>query len=295
VSDRDLNPWRLTVVALLGALVLEVVLVFSIGASDAFAVRQLPNHLAAVLVGTFVGWVYELFRELQGAARASLRELSSLSASVETLTNKINYQDRALAMLTSCPRHNDALAALIKASMSDNFRNIPLVGVPDYLGFLEKAIRHSDGYHGVQRRPLRWYKDREAGSYLRDLRERRMKYKIRIVVLDDDDVSRMEEDLRDQDLLDYYWRHTGEVETYWLSSRDFEEYFPGTPVPRDFALYDSSLLIAYDEVRQILSFDVLGDGSPELRIFEIQRQLTLRNSSVLRRVPSLAASATEIE
>jgi hypothetical protein len=46
---------------------------------------------------------------------------------------------------------------------------------------------------------------------------------------------------------------------------------------------------------QILSFDVLGDGSPELRIFEIQRQLTLRNSSVLRRVPSLAASATEIE
>jgi hypothetical protein len=49
----------------------------------------------------------------------------------------ITYQDAALGMLTQSPRLNAALTMLIPASMSDKFRNIPLIGVPKYLDFLK--------------------------------------------------------------------------------------------------------------------------------------------------------------
>jgi hypothetical protein len=288
VSDHELKPLRLIGVALLGAVTMEIILVFSTGLTGAFTVRQIPSHLAALAVGALGGWIYELFRQLHETTRTSLQELATLMTSVEGLTNKISYQDKALSMLVGCPRHNEALTALITASMSDNFKNIPFVGVADYLRFLAKAIQHSDGYHGVHRQPLRWYRERGAGGYLDDLRERQMKYKVRLIVLDEEDVVHMDEDLRDQELLDYYWRHTGDVETYWISAREFEKSFPGTPVPRDFALYDRTLLIAYDETRQILSFDIVAAHRPERRIFEMQRELTLHNSPILRKVPSVA-------
>lgn len=61
--------------------------------------------------------------------------------------------------------------------MSGNFRNIPLVGISSYLDFLRKAVEHSDGYEGVQRKPLSWFKETGAGSYLRDLKGRKMSNK----------------------------------------------------------------------------------------------------------------------
>jgi len=287
----ELSPWRLIGVAFLGAIALEAVLLFSIGVAGTFSVRQIPSHVAALTVGTIGGWLYELFRELHSTTKASLQQLTALSASVEALTGKISYQDKALSMLVSCPRHNEALTALIKASMSDNFKNIPFVGVAEYFDLLELAIAHSDGYQGVQRRPLRWYRERSAASYLEDLRERRMRYKTRLIIVNDDDVPAMEEDLKDKELLKFYWSHTGSVDTYWISVSDFEANLPGHPVPRDFALYDRMLLIAYDEPRQILSFDIAREGSPERKLFEIHQQHVLHKTSVFKKVPTDIAAA----
>jgi hypothetical protein len=279
-----LNTWRLISVCAVGAVALETVLIFSAGLSNTFTTRQIPSHLGAVVVGAAGGWIFELFRQLHEATKASIVEFGALSNSVQTLTNKISYQDKALSMLMSCPRHNEALTALLKASMSDNLRNIPFVGVGDYLTFLRMAVEHSNGYQGVQRMPLRWYRESGAEYYLADLRERKMSFKTRLIIVNDEDVSLMQEDLGDQELLDYYWRATGEVSTFWTSVSEFRTNYPGLRVPEDFALYDGALLIAYDEARQILTFDILNATSPEVRIFQTHEQLVLHHTSGFREV-----------
>jgi hypothetical protein len=78
------------------------------------------------------------------STRKSLQSFGTMQAGVESLTRRIRYQDDTLKMLTSRPRHNSVLTALIKTSMSDNFRNTPYVGEADYLRFLTMAIEHSD-------------------------------------------------------------------------------------------------------------------------------------------------------
>jgi hypothetical protein len=285
MATRDVGGWRMAGVALLGAVALEGILIFSLGFTQAMTVRQIPSHVAAVLVGALGGWLFDLFKDLHSSTRASLREVELLTAGVDALTRKIRYQEQALDMLLECPRHNEALTSLIKASMSDNFRHIPYVGTIDYLGFLEKAIEHSDGYQGVQRRSLRWYRERGASSYLDGLRERRMRYKTRLLILDSDEVAAMEEDLTDDDLLEFYWQHTGAVDTYWISTAAFRKNLPGFALPPDFALYDSSLLISYDEERQVLTFDTVKGDAPEPKIFEAVRQHVLHHTDVFNKVP----------
>ncbi len=121
-------------------------------------------------------------------------------------------------MLTSCQRHNVALSSLIKTSMSKNFRNIPLVGISSYLDSLRKAVEHSDGYEGVQRKPLSWFKETGAGSYLSDLKGRKMSQKKRVFIIDSADEEQMQADLGDEDVKSYYWSQTGAVTTYWMTS-----------------------------------------------------------------------------
>jgi hypothetical protein len=269
---------------------LEAILIFSTGVSQALAVRQIPSHIAAIIVGGLGGWLFDLFKGLHSSTKSSLRELELLTAGVDALTKKISYQEQALDMLIGCPRHNEALTALIKASMSENFRHIPFVGTSDYLRFLEKAVDHSDGYEGVQRRSLRWYRERGASSYLDGLRERRMGYKTRLLILDDDQVTAMREDLNDPDLLNYYWQHTGAVDTYWTSCALFTKNLPGSHLPQDFALYDRRLLVAYDEDRQILTFDTVNDNAPERRIFEALRQHIAHDTGVFNKVTQAAGA-----
>jgi hypothetical protein len=240
----------------------------------------------AVIVGTLGGWIFELFRQLLSATSNSLTELGRLNASLSALTERIDYQETALGMLTSCPRHNEALSKLIRSSMSDNFRNIPYVGPADYLRYLQSAIEHSDGYEGVHRTTLRWYKDRGATAYLVDLKSKRMKFKTRLFVIEDDEVAQMEQDLADQDLLTFYWEHTGDVDSYWITVSDYRRNYPSQPVPRDFALYDHTLLISYDEGKQILSFDVLDPRhSAQTQIFRTLHELTRHDDGAFRPVP----------
>jgi hypothetical protein len=270
--------WRLAGVAALGATLVEVVLIMTEGIGHAFTVDRIPIHLTAVTVGGLLGWMYELLRELSAATTESLRRIS-------TMVGKIEYQDDALSMLTACPRHNEVLTRLIKASMKENFRNVPYVGEAAYLEYLGDAIEHSGGFQGVQRKPLRWFRDNRANPYLHALRDRRMDYKTRIFIIDDADVPAMEEDLGDQELLAYYWENGGEIDSYWISTERFRQQFPGQRIPDDFALFDGRLLIAYDFEHQVLTFNLLKESSRERQIFDGLRTTGRVGLQVFAKIP----------
>jgi hypothetical protein len=273
MRENHFDVLRLARVSFLGALALEVVVIFAAGFREAFTVKQIPVHLVALLVGGLGGWLFELFREMTEATAEIMRVADSMQTSMLALTTRITYQDEALQMLTSCPRHNEALSSLLRASMSDNFRNIPLVGTSAYLDFLRKAVEHSDGYEGIQRKPLSWFKETGAGAYLSDLKSRNMKYKKRIFIIDQADEAQMRLDLADETTLRYYWNHTGAVMTYWMAASDFMANFPGENIPKDLALYDRQLLISYDENTRMLSFDILNDNDRLGRLFDAVDQL----------------------
>ena len=186
-----------------------------------------------LLVGFAGGWLFELFKAQTEVTDRSLQAITDMQKRVYRLTRKITSQDRALTMLIDAPRHNEALSELIKASINDNFRSIPDVGVAAYLRLLSLAINHSDNYEGIQRNPFRWYKDTQAGYYLDALREKTMIAKTRLVLIDDDDLEEMKQDLANPEVMEYYWRHTGDVKTYWMTVGEFRMTFPGRDVPRE--------------------------------------------------------------
>ncbi|XUL89197.1 hypothetical protein ACQ86D_23255 [Streptomyces galilaeus] len=268
-----------------GALVIEVILTFAVGMREAFSAEQIPSHLAALLVGGLSGWLFELFRELTVSTARAIENAGSLQSSVEALTAKIKFQDQALGMLLESPRHNDVLTSLIKASLADNFRNVPFVGIPEYLDYLKHAIEHADGYEGVQRKPLRWYRDTGAGSYLYDLKRRHMSYKTRLFIISSEDLLHMQEDLQDLDVLGYYWGHTGDVKSYWMTVEEFRGNFPRISVPSDLALYDRQLTISYDERSQILSFDVKNSERDECKIFDALSNMIEHGIAEVKEVP----------
>lgn len=285
MRESEFKVARLALVSFVGALILEIVLTFAVGLREAFTVRQIPAHLAALLVGGLAGWLFELFREMTATTAETLRVATNMQTSFKALTAKITYQDEALDMLIACPRHNDALTRLIKASVSDNFRRIPLVGVPSYLEFLRRAIVHSDGYEGVQRKSFSWFKDTGGGSYLTDLGRRNMRYKTRLFIIDENSRRQWEADLDDEECMQYYWTHTGNVTTYWMTSDDFLANFPGwDAAPKDLALYDRQLLISYDEPTQLLSFDILDKESKINQLFQSIEQLAHNTIPALRRL-----------
>jgi hypothetical protein len=276
------SVWKLAGVAILGALLTDAVVVLSEGLEKSFSVASIPNHVGAIAVGGLLGWMYELLRELSKATTSSVREITSL-------TSKISYQDEALSMLLSCPRHNAVLTKLIAASMRDNFRNVPYVGVGEYLRFLLKAIEHSGQFQAIQRKTLRWFCEASAAGYLEVLRDRKMARKTRIFVIDQDEVVSMEEDLADQQVLDYYWEHGGDVDSYWITTEQFKRHCPRLRIPDDFGLYDGALLIAYDADHQVLTFNLVEDGSVERKIFESQKDLEERGVPAFKRISREAA------
>jgi hypothetical protein len=272
MRDSDIKIVRLAIVSLCGAVILEIIVIFAtFGASPraAFTVREIPTHLAAIVVGGLAGWFFELFREMTGTTAEILHVAKGMQTEFEALTAKIRYQDEALTMLTRCPRHNEALTSLVKASISDNFRLIPQVGAPDYLDFLQRAIVHSDGYEGIQRNSLSWFRETDGGAYLNALKVRKMRHKTRLFIIDETILDQWNRDRKDEECLRYYWSNTGDVKTYWITVSDFKKNFPAWPSPpEDLALYDRQLLIAYDQPGKLLRFDILDEASPEIRLFE---------------------------
>ena len=292
-----LSYMRLLKAAALGAvigLLFDLVVTLATSPTKAFSVAQVPSSVAFLLVGFAGGWLFELFKAQTEVTDQSLQSLAGIQQSVERLTRKITYQDRALTMLIDAPRHNEALSELIKASINDNFRSIPDVGVAAYFRVLSMAINHAETYEGIQRNPFRWYRDTQAGHYLDALREKIMSAKIRLVLIDDEDLGAMTQDLSDTAVMEYYWQHTGDVETYWMTVSEFRTTFPGRDVPRDLALYDRQLLIAYDESKLILKFDVVRSEAGVCQLFDGVREMISRHMPALKRVEpsgSLSSSA----
>jgi hypothetical protein len=284
-SDKRLAVLRSAGAALLGAVAAEVVLIFAEGFHSSFQLGMLPQHLIAIAIGSLVGWTFELLRSLTAAVTTSLEHLYRYNELVESLTVSIRPQKGALRLIGACPKHEVLLALLIDASIGSRFNNIPYMGTGEYLSYLSTAIHKSDSYQGVQRNPPSWFRDRDAAYYLDALRGKRMARKCRIFIIDDVDVPQMLKDLEDAALLDYYWMHTGPVETYWISVSDFQRSCPGIAVPADFALYDEALLIAYDEDRQTLTFDVIDDSNDNYKIFQSCQQVNDHKLPALKLVP----------
>jgi hypothetical protein len=277
---------RLALVSFVGALVLEIVLTFALGLREAFTISQVPAHLAALLVGGLAGWLFELLREMTAVTAEMLSSAQNMQARYEALTDKIQYQEKALDMLIACPRHNAALTRLIKTSISVNFKSIPLVAVSDYLAYLRQAIVHSDGYEGISRNTLSWFRDAKRGAYLNNLRQRNMQYKTRLFIINEENRAQWNADLNDLECQQYYWRNTGNVETFWMLSENFRDNFPswGDELPKDFALYDRQLLISYDERMQLLYFDVFTGESRESALFKSIRQMVQDEMPIIHRL-----------
>jgi hypothetical protein len=62
--------------------------------------------------------------------------------------------------------------------------------------------------------------------------------------------------------------------------------FPGRDVPRDLALYDRQLLIAYDESKLILKFDVVRREADVCQLFDDLMEMISRGTPALKRVES---------
>lgn len=281
--------FRLVLSACVGAVVLDFIVNAAVGFTNPFTGKELPAHLAALLVGSLGGWLFELFRELRATTSGAAETIRSLTTSVEALTKRTMHQEHVLGMLLDCPRHNEALAALIDASMRHDSRSIPGVDLPAYVEFLRRAVRRSDGYGGIHRATLRWYGNGHVRPYLDELCRKDMAYKRLFIILDESLVQDMEEDLQDGELLDHYWSHAGDVDTHWMTTSHFKELFPGVEPPPSSALYDDQLCITYDQDAQVLSFDVLGGDDELRRLLDDLEDTIGRGAGWLREVPKRPA------
>jgi len=78
----------------------------------------------------------------------------------------------------------------------------------------------------------------------------------------------MEEDLENDELLDFYWKTTGNtVETFWVKEDELKKVYGFDSSINDCAFYDDQLLIMYDSASKTLDFDVMTDR-PEVILFQ---------------------------
>ena len=106
-SDH-LSYARLLKAAALGAvigLLFDLAVTLATAPSRAFSIAQVPSSAAFLLVGFAGGWLFELFKAQTEVTDRSLQSITDMQKSVDRLTRKITYQDRALTMLIDAPRH----------------------------------------------------------------------------------------------------------------------------------------------------------------------------------------------
>jgi len=267
------NTWRPFLFPVIIGTMLSEIVNYALAPNNYF--NSPPKIIFSFIIGAVIGWMYEVIKKQSELLFESFSQLDNLSKSLE-------YQQEALTMLLKCRRHGEALTALLSDSIREKYRYIAFVNETTYLNYLVKAIKHSNQYEGVQRYPVSWFKDVQEfrKNYLNTLRDQQMRLKIRIFMIDDEDLAQMKHDLSDSDLMDYYWSNTGlDVKTFWISSSSFKRNFPEHKLVEDFALYDGQLLIKYDEDRQTVIFDVLEDLSEETHIFKRLQEQTKLNIS----------------
>jgi hypothetical protein len=233
----------------------------SVGVLDLLDKNVYPHLIVGLFIGGILGGMFHITREMQNALDLSIGQLDDVSKAIK-------FQKRALVMLLKSGHFGGLLERLIRDSIVSKFTHIAFVSPIEYLTYLIDAIQYSNSYHGIQRKPIYWFKENSAEVYLRTLRSKKMAEKVRIFLIDDAEVEMMLENLNESSIMDWYWENTGiTVQTYWIACRDFDRHWPGLIHREDFALYDRTLLIKYDETRQVLSFDLVEDSRPESLIF----------------------------
>lgn len=206
--------------------------------------------MPTVVAGGVLGWMYGLLSETN-------KLLSDSENNLDKITQKLRYQEDAFNMLLNS-RHMDTMSQLLEDSLKTQCRNIAFVNENKYLDYLQLAIKESRKYFGVQRHPVRWFNENNRLEYLKLLKSKSMESKIRIFLIDDNDIDKMAEDINDSDIMTKYWESTGEeVKTFWISTEDFKKEYRTLNIPDDFALYDEELIIRYQIEYQTLTFDLL--------------------------------------
>ena len=243
-------------------------------------------YIAGALIPSFVsgalfGWLFGIAISLRNTATNLENQLVKATEKLDNINEdfldslKSFFKRDPFSMMLITTPHTGVLGSLIKDSLSSGYKKIYNVDENQYLVYLQEAICHASIYMGIQRHPIRWFKETTGGQrYLEELRDRNMSKKCRIFVISDNEVNEMKEDIENRDLLEYYWKTTGaSVETFWLSEKDLKETYGFNSLIEDCAFYDEQLLIKYNPNNRILHFDVMTDGV-EVKIFnKLKEQL----------------------
>jgi hypothetical protein len=230
----------------------------------------------AAITGAVIGWGYRLGTDLRNASRKALTDLGNLvnqaSARLQRTTEALDVQQETINMLLSAKIHKEAIWKLVSASLEGDKKSLAYVSRNRYLGYLRTTISASNKSTGVKRAPIRSYKlndDNVMETYLHTLRDKPMKKKTRVFIIDSEHEQDMKEDLENPELMNYYWKESGEdVESYWITTPEFRQNFSQSDVPNEFAIYDDELLIAYDEPLRTLVFGIVNEAEDRLKIFE---------------------------
>ena len=268
--------------AFIGAILFEIIN-YALDPRNYFA---LPSKaIFSFIIGAALGWMYEVIRQQSELVRQQSELVHESMNQFDTLSKAFEYQLEALTMLLKDRKHGEVLTALLSASIQGH--HIAYVNENQYLNYLVKAIEHSSKFQGVQRDTIRWFKDHD--SYLEVLRKQPMKSKTRVFIIDDTLAEQMNQDLNDQDLMDYYWSNTGiDVKTFWIQSSTFKQYFHQVSIPQDFAVFDEQLVIKYDVQHQTLTFDVLQNINNELELFkQLEEQIDLKVAVPFAPIPPI--------
>src|SRR5215472_384691 len=202
------------------------------------------------------------------------------------LTEILDFQHQPLRLLVKAKTHAPTVGLLLKASIGDQYRTIASVDPNQYLSFLRQALKISDRFNGIMRKTVSWFRENENGaSDLQDLSSRRMREKIRVFIIDSASVEQMQQEMVDEALMEFYWRHTGSVETYWITERDLRHNYSELGMPDDCAVFDQELLIKYDDKRQTVYFDIVEGRSIERQLFDrLHTQIQNRSDSPFKRI-----------
>jgi hypothetical protein len=241
-----------TVVALLAA-PLGILVDYLAKPAEEFTQREsVYAALAGGLIGATIATLVELIKHLHG----SLVRLEKVAVSADVRMSLLTRLPLS-EILSDHDEHIGICCQLIKDAFK-NINTIANVNNGRYLGYLQSAIASSKRYEGIQRFPMRWFREhQEAAIYLKKLRDKKMDQKVRIFVIEDGEAAAMTADLADPDLLAFYWHHTGVVDTYWITASELRR--ENLPILEDCALYDERLLIQYDPERRLLDFEVRVD------------------------------------
>lgn len=229
----------------------------------------------SIVIGAYIGWLFRITRRMRDDAEAfntaagiSTDMLRRAEEHFLALLNNFFNQHPFDLFLEDSP-HSGVLGTLLRDSIKSMNGRISEVNEITYLLYLKEAISHADEYFGVQREPVRWFRDtEEAADYLRQLKDREMRLKRRIFVIDRDLEGQMEADLKDKSLMDFYWTFSTDVKTYYIRTDELKKCFDFDSVPEDFAMYDGKLIIKYDAQRRVVSYDGPREKSMEKMIIE---------------------------